>query len=109
MGISMFLLLLSLGISGRFDQHIFVAIIGAMLGVAKAASSMILKWKMQIACAVVWWAAAVAACFGTDNAEPSVVFLVAIFFCQIVFGVYAMICEARAAQAGGQPCLSCRS
>jgi fatty acid desaturase len=94
MGISMFLLFMSMGISHRFEEHVFIAIIGAMLGMANATSSMILKWKMQFACAVVWWAAAVAACFGSEN-QSTIVFLAAIFFCQIVFGIYAMIRESR--------------
>ena len=71
--------------------------------------SIILKWKMQFACAVVWWASAVIACFGSEN-SASIAFLAAIFFCQIVFGIYAMICEVAAAQAERSgPCLSCRS
>ena len=94
MGISLFVVLVSLGMSGRYDSHVFVAIIGAMLGTANAASSFILRWKMQFACAVVWLAAAVAACFGTDS-QAGIAFLVATFFCQIVFGIYAMVCESR--------------
>jgi len=94
MGISMSLLLPALGFSGRFNQHIFVAIVAAMLGVANGASGMIIRWKAQIANAMVWWAASVAACYGSEN-QCTVVFLVAIFFCQIVFGVYGMICEAH--------------
>ena len=90
----MFLLFFSLGTSGRLDQHIMMACVGAMLGTANGASSLILKWKMQFACALVWWGLAVFACFGSGNAL-TVVFLAALFFCQIVFGVYAMICEAR--------------
>jgi hypothetical protein len=93
-GISMFLLFFSLGISGRLDQHIMMAGVGAMLGTANAASSMILKWKMQFACALVWWALTVFACFGNGNAL-TIAFLAALFFCQIVFGIYAMICDAR--------------
>jgi hypothetical protein len=93
-GISIFILLLSLGISGRAEQHTFIAIVGAMLGGANATSSIILKWKMQFACAVVWWVAAVAACFGSDI-PSEIAFLAAIFFCQIVFGIYAMIADAR--------------
>jgi hypothetical protein len=93
-GISMFLLFFSLGVSGRIDQHIMMACIGAMLGTANAASSMILKWKMQFACALVWWGLTVYACFGGGNAL-TITFLAAIFFCQIVFGVYAMMREAR--------------
>jgi hypothetical protein len=94
MGISMFILLYSLGVSGKGDQQIFVAVIAAMLGTSNAASSMLLKWKQQFACAVVWWAAAVASCFGTIT-QSTIALLVAIFFCQIVFGIYGMVCEAR--------------
>lgn len=93
-GISMFLLFFSLGISGRIDQHIMMAAVGAMLGTANAASSIVLKWKMQFACALVWWALTVFACFGKGNGL-TLAFLAAIFFCQIVFGIYAMICESR--------------
>jgi hypothetical protein len=94
MGISLFTLLLALSLSGRIDYRVFVAIVGAMLGGANAASSLILKWKMQFVCAVVWWASAVAACFGSEN-QTTAAFLVAIFICQIVFGIYGMISEAR--------------
>ena len=99
MGISMFIVLMCLAISGRYDLHIFVAIIGAMLGMVNATSSLILKWKMQFACAVVWWAAAVVACFASE-AETGIAFLAAIFFCQIVFGIYAMMCESRRRNLG---------
>ena len=95
LGISMFLLFLTLGVSGRLtDQHLFVAVISAMLGMANGASALILRWKAQIACAVVWWVAAVATCFGTD-AQSMIVFLIAIFLCQIVFGIYGVIAEAQ--------------
>jgi hypothetical protein len=65
-----------------------------MLGVANGASGMILRWKAQIACAIVWWISSVAACFGSV-AQLTTVFLVAIFVCQIVFGIYAMVLESR--------------
>jgi hypothetical protein len=99
MGVSLSLLLPALGFSGRFNQHVFVAVVAAMLGVANGASGMIIRWKAQIASAFVWWAATVAACFGSDD-QCTAVFLVAIFLCQIVFGVYAMIGEARARRQG---------
>jgi hypothetical protein len=95
LGISMFLLFLALGLSGRLtDQHLFVAVISAILGMANGASALILRWKVQFACAVVWWVAAVATCFGSD-AQSTIVFLVAIFFCQILFGIYGVIAEAQ--------------
>jgi hypothetical protein len=95
LGISMSLLFPALGLSGRLtDQHLFVAVISAILGMANGASALILRWKVQFACAVAWWVAAVASSFGTD-AHSTMVFLAAIFFCQIVFGVYGMIAEAQ--------------
>jgi hypothetical protein len=94
MGISLFIVLMSLGMSGRYDTHVFVAVIGGMLGVANMASATILKWKMQFVCAVVWLASAMAACFGSET-QAGVAFLAATFFCQIVFGIYAMIRESR--------------
>ena len=90
LGISMFLLFFSLGFSHRIELHVFIAIICAMLGMANATSGMILKWKMQLVCAVVWWTASVAGCFGDKN-QSIIVLLAAIFFCQIVFGIYAMV------------------
>jgi hypothetical protein len=98
-GISMFLVFLALGTSGRIDQHIMVAVLGAMLGSANAASAMILRWKMQFACAVVWWACAAFACFARST-QVTVAFLAAILFCQIVFGIYGMIRDARRKQGG---------
>jgi hypothetical protein len=82
-GISMFIVLFSLGYSGRMDLHIFVAVISGMLGAVNASSSMILKWKLHYAC------------FGKSHSLMPV-FLAAIFLCQIVFGVYLMIREASA-------------
>jgi hypothetical protein len=95
LGCSMFLLFLALGISGRLaDPRVFVAVASAMLGMANGISGMILRWKMQFACAVVWWAAAVGSCFGTEN-QAAIIFLTAIFLCQIVFGIYGMVAESR--------------
>ena len=94
MGISMFILLLCLGLSGRGDQQVFIAVTTTMLGTTNAACGLLLKWKQQFACAIVWWLAAVASLFGTVT-QSTIAFLVAIFLCQIVFGVYGMFCEAR--------------
>ncbi|HEV2214906.1 MAG TPA: hypothetical protein VGR64_06420 [Terracidiphilus sp.] len=99
-GLSMLVVFPALGFSGRMDEHSFVALVTAMLGAANAGSGLILRWRMQLACAVVWWAASVAACVGTV-AQATVVFLAAVFLCQIVFGVYAMVRESRRARQGG--------
>jgi hypothetical protein len=94
LGISMLLLFPALVISGRIDEHSFVAIIAAVLAIANGASGMILRWKMQVGCAVVWWATSVAACFGSQG-QLIALFLAALFLCQIVFGAYAMILDSR--------------
>jgi hypothetical protein len=94
LGISMLVVFPSLAISGRLDEHVFVALVGALLGTANGASGMVLRWKAQIASAVVWWVTSAAACFGS-NTQLTAVFLTAIFLCQIVFGIYAMILESR--------------
>jgi hypothetical protein len=101
LGISIFLLFLTLGLSGRLaDQHLFAAVMSAMLGMANGASALILRWRVQLICAIVWWVAAVGACFGGD-AQSMIVFLTAIFLCQIVFGIYGMIAEAHASKRRG--------
>lgn len=95
LGVSMFLLFFALGLTGRLtDRHLFVAVISAILGLANGASALILRWKVQLGCALVWWAAAVAACFGSET-QSAIIFLVAIFLCQIVFGVYGMIAHTQ--------------
>jgi|SRR5579871_5336492 len=99
LGFSMILIFSALSLTGRMDQHSFVALVAAMLGAANAASGMILKWKMQLACAAVWWAVSVAACLASA-AQPSDLFLAAIFLCQITFGVYAMVRDSQRAKRG---------
>jgi len=93
-GISMFLLFPALAVNGRLDEHVFVALVAAMLGTANGASGIILRWKWQFLCAVVWWITSAVACFGSIT-QLTVVFLTAIFLCQIVFGICTMILEAR--------------
>jgi hypothetical protein len=94
-GVSISVLFLSLGLSGRItDLHLFVSIVSALLGMANGASGLILRWRVQLLCAAVWWAACVAACLGSE-AESLIVFLIAIFLGQIAFGAYCMIVEAQ--------------
>jgi hypothetical protein len=71
-----------------------------MLGLANVACGLALKWRAELACGLVWWTAAVIACFGSPNAAVDA-FLAAIFLCQIVFGIYAMILESRRRKQNG--------
>jgi len=81
-------------ITRRLDVQLFIAAVSAMIGIANAASGLILRWKAQFAAAVVWWACAAAAPFCSEG-QSQIVFLVTIFLCQIVFGSYMMISESR--------------
>jgi hypothetical protein len=94
MGTVLFVVLMALGFSGRADLHLIVAIVGAMLATANGISSIVIRWKMQFACAVVWLALAVGACFTTDM-QTGMLSLAAIFFCLIVFGIYGIVLESR--------------
>lgn len=94
MGISLFIVLVALGASGHYNIHVYMAIIGGMLAVAHGTSSLILRWKMQFACALVWLGAGVAGSFGPES-QAAISFLAAVLFGQIIFGIYAMTLDAR--------------
>jgi hypothetical protein len=94
-GASMFILFDALGFGMHLaEPRAFLAVASAMIGMANAACSLTLKWKAEFICAIVWWAAAVVACF-CNLVTTVVAFLVGIFLCQIVFGAYMMVLEAR--------------
>jgi hypothetical protein len=100
-GISMFLLLFSIGISGKLTApQLSIAIASGMLGMTHAASAFTLRWKVQLGVAVVWWAAAVAACFATVN-QAVVIFIVATLIGMIAFGVYGMVRDSGAKSQRG--------
>jgi hypothetical protein len=93
-GISMLVLLLALGTHGLLETQIFMAFMAAMLGTANAASGMILKWKAQLGCTVIWWATSWTCVVGTEK-QATQVLMAAIFLCQIVFGFYAIAVDYR--------------
>lgn len=94
-GISMFILLAALASQGFLETQVFMAIMAAMLATANAASSLILKWKAQLGCTVIWWVTC-GACVMGSRAQATVALLATIFVCQILFGIYCMISDARA-------------
>jgi hypothetical protein len=98
LGVTMMTLMPALAISGRADAHGSIAVVSALLGLANGASAIVLKWRLQMASACVWWVTGMVACFGSEM-QALVVFMVAIFFCQIVFGIACMMAEAREARA----------
>lgn len=99
-GISMFILLFALAWQRLLDQQIFMGIVAAMLGTANAASSLILKWKAQFVCTVVWWITCAVCVVGTPR-QSMLALVVAILICQIAFGIYAMSLDARRRRPNG--------
>jgi hypothetical protein len=101
LGITMFVIFLPLGISGRLgDPHVSAAVAMGILGLANFASGRILRWRAQQASAVVWWAATAAECFGSER-QILIIFLTATFICQIAFGIYTMTLRAGARRRSG--------
>lgn len=98
--LSMFVLFLAINRShGSIASNIQAAVLATMLGSSNAACALLLKWKQQFACAVIWWAAAVVACFGTAKLVM-IAFLTAAFLCWIVFGIYVTFNKSRTSAQG---------
>ena len=97
-GAALFIFCLCGSMGRHLDLQTFISAVSVMLGTANATSSLILRWKAQFAAALVWWAAAAIAPFGSEG-QSEIVFLVTIFLGQIVFGVYMVLSEARERKA----------
>lgn len=97
-GTTLFLVCFTLAIAGHAEQHAFLTMVEGFLGAANFIAGMILRWRVQIAVGVAWWIAAVVTAFSSLQ-QTSYIFLVAIFFCQIVFGVYMMVRESASGKA----------
>ena len=93
-GIALFIYCFGVSLSGRFEAHSYTAAIECLLGVSNFASSMILRWRGQCLVAVMWWVAAVATCFGPENAIGPI-FIAATLIGQVGFGLYLMVSERR--------------
>jgi hypothetical protein len=101
MVLSMIVLFAAIGLSGiAVAPKILEAVLATMLGTSNAACGMLLKWKEQFACALIWWASAVVSCFGTAI-QSTIGFMIASFFCWILFGIYVIVSEARLRQKQG--------
>lgn len=92
MAASLFLFGFGIGLSRHWNPYVVLAANETILGMTYMASSIILRWKMQFVCALVWWATAVVSLFGTIQ-QGFAGFLVGTFLCMIVFGIYAMVRE----------------
>lgn len=71
-----------------------MAAIEILLGLAHAASSITLKWRLQFGVALLWWACGVAS-FYVEAAMLLPVLLVGTLIGNFAFGIYLMMLEAR--------------
>ena len=93
-GTALFLYCFSIAYSGHSEVHAYMAAIEILLGVANFAGGMILRWRAPLIVGLVWWAAGVATAFvRTGWVYP--IFIAAILFCMIGFGLYLMYRERR--------------
>jgi hypothetical protein len=94
MGCGIFVFAFPVAWSGHFQAQSFIAAIEVMLGIAHVASGSFLRWPLQMVVGALWWVAAIASCFVSENGI-AYVFLAATFVCMIGFGIYLMIRESR--------------
>ncbi|MHB1022613.1 MAG: hypothetical protein ACYC46_14350 [Acidobacteriaceae bacterium] len=84
----------ALSVHGWQEPQAMLAGIEILLGLAHAASSITLKWRLQWIVALVWWACGVASFYvGASMLLP--ILLVATLIGNIGFGFYLMALEAR--------------
>ena len=79
-------------------QYAYLAALLMIIGLAHAASAIILRWPVQGIVAGIWWAGAVAIFISGNSFGICVtqwIFLIEMCFGMIAFGVYVMFLEGR--------------
>jgi len=74
--------------------HTYFAAILMTVGLAHAASAIVLRWPAQIAVATLWWAGGLT-CFFVSDSWFLFIFGIEMFFGMVVFGLYGMWLERR--------------
>lgn len=93
-GTAIFIFCFAAAISGHAEMHVYIAAIEILLGVAKCAASMTLRWRGQFLIALLWWISAVVTLFVSSQwIMPVLVFDTLIGF--LGFGLYLMYRERR--------------
>lgn len=94
MGLTLILFCFTAIFTHRADSPGYVAAIFMVVGMAHAASAIILRWRVQGAVAVLWWAGGLA-CFFVYGSWFLLIFTVEMFFGMVVFGLYGMWLDSR--------------
>jgi len=77
----------------------YIAAIFMTIGLAHAASAIILRWPVQGAVAALWWAGGLA-CFFLSGIWFLAIFCIEMLFGMVLFGLYAMWLERRSGAQG---------
>jgi hypothetical protein len=93
-GCAFFLYMGAAALSHHIQSPAVNATVMFFLGLAHAISALILRWRVQGAVAAIWWAGGMAMFFAPYPASL-ILFLVATFFGQVLFGIYVMLLERR--------------
>jgi hypothetical protein len=99
MGTAVSLFVVMAIVTNRAGDATYVAAILFMVGMAHAASALMLRWVAQGLAAAVWWGCGIATFFLTTEVETISLFLAAAFFGMVLFGLYAMMLERRSGAA----------
>jgi hypothetical protein len=96
MGIAIILYAAPAIVTHTIHQIAYIAAVFMFLGMAHAISAVILRWRVQGVVAGLWWAGGVATYFVPRNYVIAI-YVVEMVCCWVLFGVYAMMLERRAA------------
>lgn len=94
LGISLFLFCFSLGASSHFQLNTMIAAVEVFLGAANFASALTLRWNLQAAVGVLWWAAGIATLFVAQSLVLPILAGITLVG-MIGFGLYLMVRQSR--------------
>jgi hypothetical protein len=95
MGVALAIYISSALVSHFSWQVSYIAGILMMVGMAHAISAVILRWRVQGAVAIIWWAGGVAMFFDPPLRVINLIMFLEMSVCMVLFGLYAMMLERR--------------
>jgi len=98
MGVTLILYCFTAIFTGKTYGPGYIAAIFMTIGLAHAASAIILRWPVQGAVAALWWAGGLA-CFFLSGIWFLAIFCVEMLFGMVFFGLYAMWLERKSLAA----------
>lgn len=101
-GIALFVFAFCAAYSGHASSQMLIAGVEVILGLINLASGFILRWWTQQLCGCLWTGFAAASFFLSEQ-TVGLLFLAAIFVCNILFGLYLMMMEMRSGKAIPNP------